>query len=112
MPGTTTRLAMPAAWSTWRISSSSGVSDVRSPQLPDRHSQLLEFHPYGRRTAYVGAAAFLQPWLHAVPDGVSVPALRSGRHCRQSWRRLVGVALWHSAHAGDRARVADIRSAD
>ena len=44
-----------------------------------------------------------------VHAGVSFPALRDGRHLRQSWRRLARGALWHPAHADDGSRLADRR---
>ncbi len=75
MPGTTTRLAMPAAWSISPTSSSSEVRDGRRSQLPDRHGQLLELHADRRRAAHAGAAALLCARLHAVHAGVPVPAL-------------------------------------
>ena len=90
---------MPAAWSTSPTSSSSEVRDGRHPQLPDRHGQLLELYADRRRPAHAGAAAFLHARLHAVHAGLAVPALRDGRHLRQSRRRLARDALRHPAHA-------------
>ena len=88
-----------------------GAPDVGRAQLPDRHRELLGLHADRRRAAHAGAAALLQPRLHAVHAGVPVPALRDGRHLRQSRRRLAGHALRHSAHADDRPGAADRRPA-
>ena len=42
-----------------------------SPQLPDRHRELLELYAHRRRYAHAGAAAFLHARLHAVHAGVA-----------------------------------------
>src|SRR5271165_2962684 len=102
MRGTTTRWATLVEWSTWLILSWSEVYDVGGPQLPHRHSQLLELYAHRRRIAHAGAAALLHARLYAVYARFSVPALRDGRHLRQPRRRLARDALWHSAHARGR----------
>ena len=84
--------------------------DVRCAQLCGRDRELLELHAHRWRAAHAGAAALLQPRLHALHAGLSVPALRNGRHLRQSRRRLARHALRHPAHADDRPQPADRRA--
>src|SRR5579872_2824332 len=112
MPGTTTRWAMPAAWSILPISSSSGARNVWCPQLCDCDGQLLGFHAHRWRAQDAGASALLSARLYPIHIGLLIPALRDGRRICESRGRLACLALRQLAHAGDWPVASDLRSAD